>query len=104
MAEDRLELAKTFDEPGHKIRVKEDSGRQELPSSSLASLRFATAPTGFRLASARICKCAYLAPCQNNNNDQRSRKKRLIEALKNIDVDFRRELTARDFHSKGSPA
>jgi hypothetical protein len=42
-------------------------------SSSLASLRFAAAPTGFRVASARICKCAYLAPCQNNN-DQRSRK------------------------------
>src|SRR3984957_19829055 len=52
-------------------------------SSSLASLRFATAPTS-RLASARTCKWAHLAPCQNNN-DQRS-EKRLIETLKNVDA------------------
>ena len=32
-------------------------------SSSLASWRFAAAPTRSRLASARICKWAYLAPC-----------------------------------------
>jgi hypothetical protein len=41
-------------------------------SSSLVSLRFAAAPTRSRLASARICKWAHLAPCQNIN-DQRSR-------------------------------
>ena len=64
------ELAKAFDEPGHKIRVRT---RPAELSSSLASLRFAAAPTRSRLASARICKWAHLAPCQNNN-DQRSRK------------------------------
>ena len=59
------ELAKAFDEPGHKIRVKDEPA--EL-SSSLASLRFAGAPTRSRLASARICKWAHLAACQNNND------------------------------------
>ena len=64
------ELAKAFDEPSHNIRVK---ARPAELSSSLASWRFAAAPTRSRLASARICKCAYLASCQNYN-DQRSRK------------------------------
>jgi hypothetical protein len=63
------ELAKTFDKPGHNIRVKDEAGGIVI---LIGVLRFAAAPTRSRLASARICKCAYLVPCQNNN-DQRSR-------------------------------
>ena len=62
------ELAKAFDEPGQHPCQDEAGGIVV----SLASLRFAAAPTRSRLASARIGKCAYLAQCQNNN-DQRSR-------------------------------
>jgi hypothetical protein len=49
------ELAKTFDEPGHNIRVKDEAGGIVILIGVTALRR---APTS-RLASARICKCAY---------------------------------------------
>ena len=64
------ELAKAFDEPGHKIRVKDDAGGIVILIGVTALRRCANAVS---TGSARICKCAYLTPCQNNN-DQRSRK------------------------------
>jgi hypothetical protein len=59
------ELAKTFDEPGHKFRVKDEAGGIVILIGVTALRRCANAvSTGFP---------AYLPPCQNNN-DQRSRK------------------------------
>jgi hypothetical protein len=63
------ELAKTFDGPGHNIRVKDEAGGIVILIGIAALRRCANAvSTGFRTS---ICKCAYPAPGQNNN-DQRS--------------------------------
>ena len=64
------ELAKTFDEPGHKIRVKDEAGGIVILIGVTALRRCANLSTGFRPHSLGAFNWQ---PCQNNN-DQRSRK------------------------------
>ena len=93
------ELAKTFDEPGHKIRVKDEAGGIVI---LIGVMRFGAAPTRSRLASARICKWAYLARCQNDH-DQRSRNE-TYRGFKECRCARRRRAPSRPrSHDNGAP-